>query len=117
MITDEVLARANHSCSTPWTREKLTYVKEAYAAKLGINSIGEKLGFSNTAITRALTILGVTIRARGRIPQVTEEQKREIARLLKTYNQREVAELVGVGMFVVNRVNVAEKRNAQHQVH
>lgn len=91
----------------------LRSARAEYLAKSSVKSIGVKLGVSVGSVTRVLRIMGVEIRPRGGLPSLTLKQKAEVALLLQTHTQQEVADQYGVGRYAVQRVYAAEKRNAQ----
>lgn len=117
IITEDHLDDVNYKSPRKWTLPDLTYAYEAYVAGAGMLAISTEISRSETAIARALTLLGVKIRPRGRMATLTPVQKRQITRLLKTHTQQEVADKLGIGRFRVQRIDAAGRRNAQHQVH
>lgn len=117
VISDEQLEKICWFNPIPWTRQSVYYVRTQYLAQRSSYSIGDELGLSSQAILRVLRILGVPIRRPGTIPSFSEEQKAHIIQLLKQFNQREIAEKVGIGRHAVQAIAAMERKNAQQQAH
>lgn len=112
-ITDEMLERVCFNNNHPWTPKLLGYVREQYLAKVSAPRIGKALGMQDRVIIRALRIMGVQIRRGGALPSLSPEQKAKAAQLLKQYNQREVAQMLGAGRHAIHQVALSERRNVQ----
>lgn len=104
MVTDLQISQANFHCKHAWTREELTDIKKRYLAKESMASIGENLGMSAISVARVLSIMGVTPRARGKVPALTPEQKVRALILLEKQTQQQVAEQLGVSRSIVQKL-------------
>lgn len=112
-ISDEKLARICAFNPLLWTRPVVHYVHDQYVAGKSSYAIGDEIGVSSQAVLRALRILEVPIRRSGPPSSLSDEQKAQVAQLLKKFNQREVIEMLGVSRNAVQVIAATERRNAQ----
>ena len=117
-ITDEMLERACFNNNMPWTFKLMEYARREYViSRISAPRIAKVLGISDATVIKALRIMGVEIRPTGTVPMLSPEKKAEAAELLKQYNQRQVAEMLGASRHAIQSVAAMERQNAQHQVH
>lgn len=117
-ITDEMLERACFNNNMPWTFKLMDYARREYViSRVSSPRIAKVLGMSDATVIRVLRIMGVTIRPHGTVPTLCPEQKAKAAELLKQFNQREVAEMLGASRHAIQSVAASERSNAQHQVY
>lgn len=118
VVTLEMLDKANFRTRKTWNLAELQLAVALYENGITAVALAEQFERSEFAITRALRLLGVTLRGKGRAPSLNPQQKRHAIEMLKTKTQQQVADFFGIGRYPIHKLDAEEKRrNAKRQVH
>lgn len=110
VVTLEMLDKVNFHAWNDWTLADLQLAVTLYENGASAVALGKQFERTDKAIVRAFKILGVQLRGKGRMPNLSAQQKIQAALMLKTKTQQQVADFFGIGRFAIQKLDAEEKR-------